>query len=91
MFLFFDYNGKSYDFEINKKDINTIKFKTLEAKYNALKDETAPGGFDHDDLFVLIDKNRHIRSIAHGTDPKDVNRFMKDMEFLLKSEYSETK
>lgn len=40
LFLFFDYNGKSYDFEINKKDINTIKFKTLEAKYNALKDET---------------------------------------------------
>lgn len=58
---------------------------------NALKDETAPGGFDHDDLFVLIDKNRHIRSIAHGTDPKDVDRFMKDMEFLLKSEYPETK
>ena len=40
LFLFFDYNGKSYDFEINKKDINTIKFNTLEAKYNALKDET---------------------------------------------------
>jgi len=40
LFLYFDYNSKSYDFEINKKDINTIKFKTLEAKYNALKDET---------------------------------------------------
>jgi hypothetical protein len=40
LFLFFDYNGKSYDFEINKKDINTVKFNTLEAKYNALKDET---------------------------------------------------
>jgi len=39
LFLFFDYNGKSYDFEINKKDINTIKFNTLEAKYNALKDK----------------------------------------------------
>ena len=40
LFLFFDYNGKFYDFERNKKDINTIKFNTLEAKYNALKDET---------------------------------------------------
>ena len=39
LFLFFDYNGKSYDFEINKKDINTVKFNTLEAKYNALKDK----------------------------------------------------
>ncbi|MFK8005930.1 MAG: SCO family protein [Saprospiraceae bacterium] len=56
---------------------------------NALKDETAPGGFDHDDLFVLIDKDRHIRSICHGTDPDDVDRFMEDIEFLLKSEYSQ--
>lgn len=55
---------------------------------NALKDESAPGGFDHDDLFVLIDKDRHIRSVAHGTDPEDVDRFMKDIDFLLKSEYS---
>jgi hypothetical protein len=40
LFLFFDYNGKSYDFEINKKDINYIQYKKLEDKYNALKDET---------------------------------------------------
>lgn len=40
LFLFFDYNGKSYDFEINKKDINYIQFKKLEDKYNSLKDET---------------------------------------------------
>ena len=72
----------------NEEEILAIAYDYFS---NALKDETAPGGFDHDDLFVLIDKNRHIRSIAHGTDPKDVNRFMKDMEFLLKSEYSETK
>ena len=56
---------------------------------NALKDEAAPGGFDHDDLLVLIDTNRHIRSICHGTDPVDVDRFMKDIEFLLKSEYAQ--
>ena len=36
LFLFFDYNGKSYDFEINNKDINYIQFKKLEDKYNSL-------------------------------------------------------
>ena len=56
-------------------------------KTSALKDEQAPGGFDHDDLLLLVDKNRHIRAYAHGTDPKDVDRFIKDIEFLLKSEY----
>jgi len=69
----------------NEEEILAIAYDYFS---NALKDETAPGGFDHDDLFVLIDKDRHIRSICHGTDPEDVDRFMEDIEFLLKSEYS---
>ena len=72
----------------NEEEILAIAFDYFS---NALKDETAPGGFDHDDLFVLIDKDRHIRSVCHGTDPADVDRFIKDIEFLLKSEYSEKK
>ena len=56
-------------------------------KTSALKDKQAPGGFDHDDLLLLVDKDRLIRAYAHGTDPKDVDRFIKDIEFLLKSEY----
>jgi len=53
----------------------------------ALKDPGAPGGYDHDDLLVLVDKNRHIRSFCHGQQPDEVDRFIKDIEFLLKSEY----
>lgn len=72
----------------NEEEILAIAYDYFS---NALKDETAPGGFDHDDLLVLIDKNRHIRSLCHGTDPKDVDRFMKDIEHLLESEYTEKK
>ena len=70
----------------NEEEILAIAYDYFS---NALKDEAAPGGFDHDDLLVLIDTNRHIRSICHGTDPVDVDRFMKDIEFLLKSEYAQ--
>ncbi|MFK7773953.1 MAG: SCO family protein [Saprospiraceae bacterium] len=70
----------------NEEEILAIAYDYFS---NALKDESAPGGFDHDDLFVLVDKDRHIRSVCHGTDPKDVDRFMEDIEFLLKSEYSQ--
>lgn len=49
----------------------------------ALEDPNAPGGYDHSGRFILIDKNRHIRSFCDGTDANDVNRFMKDIQKLL--------
>jgi protein SCO1/2 len=49
----------------------------------AMEDADAPGGFDHSGRLILVDKNRHIRSFCNGTDPKDVDRFMKDIETLL--------
>ena len=51
------------------------------------KDKSVPGEYDHDDILVLVDKNRHIRSFCHGLDPKAVDKFIKDIKFLLKSEY----
>lgn len=49
----------------------------------AMEDPEAPGGYDHSGRLILIDKNRHIRSFCDGTDPADVDRFMKDIETLL--------
>jgi protein SCO1/2 len=49
----------------------------------AMEDPEAPGGYDHSGRLILVDKNRHIRSFCDGTDPKDVDRFMKDIEKLL--------
>lgn len=53
----------------------------------AKKDDTAPGGFDHSGRLILVDKNRHVRAFCDGTDPKDVDRFMEDIDLLLKTEY----
>jgi protein SCO1 len=49
----------------------------------AQEDPTAPGGFDHSGRLILVDKNRHVRSFCNGTEPEDVDRFMKDIEKLL--------
>lgn len=53
----------------------------------ATEDPSAPGGFDHSGRLILVDKNRHVRSFCDGTDAKDVDRFIKDVERLLKQEY----
>ncbi len=50
----------------------------------AVEDQTAPGGFDHSGYVVLIDKKRHIRAIARGTEAEDMDRMMKDIKKLLK-------
>jgi protein SCO1 len=50
----------------------------------AIEDPTAAGGFDHSGRLILVDKNRHVRSFCDGTNAKDVDRFMKDIELLLK-------
>jgi protein SCO1 len=52
----------------------------------AKEDPYAPGGFDHSGRLILVDKNRHVRSFCDGTDEKDVERFMKDVEKLLKEQ-----
>ena len=51
----------------------------------AAEDPDAPGGFDHSGKLILVDKNRHIRSYCDGTKPKDVDRFIEDIKFLLET------
>ena len=50
----------------------------------AIEDPNAPGGFDHSGRLILVDKNRRVRSFCDGTDPVSVDRFMVDIETLLK-------
>ncbi len=49
----------------------------------AVEDPDSPGGFNHSGRFILVDKDRHVRSSCDGTSPSDVDRFMKDIEMLL--------
>ncbi len=53
----------------------------------ATEDPDSPGGFDHSGRLILVDKNRHVRSFCDGTDAKDVDRFMKDIDLLLEEQF----
>jgi len=50
----------------------------------AFEDPDAPGGFDHSGKILLIDTKGHIRAFCDGTDPEDVDDFMKDIDILMK-------
>lgn len=49
----------------------------------AYEDPDAPGGFDHSGKIILVDTKRQVRSFAEGTNPEDVDRFLKDIDKLL--------
>jgi len=49
----------------------------------AYEDKEAPGGFDHSGKIVLVDKKRHVRAFAEGTDPDDVTDFLTDIQVLI--------
>lgn len=50
----------------------------------ALDQPDAPGGFDHSGYILLIDKNRHLRAFANGTEEDDVTAFFDKIDALLK-------
>ncbi|MBK8484084.1 MAG: SCO family protein [Saprospiraceae bacterium] len=52
----------------------------------AVEDPSAQGGFDHSGWILLADKNQYLRSYCLGTDEKDVDRFIKDVQKLLDEE-----
>lgn len=64
----------------NKDDIYAIADDYFSI---AIESPDAPGGFDHSGRLILIDENRYVRSFCDGTDPEDVDQFMKDIEKLL--------
>ncbi|MEM8523960.1 MAG: SCO family protein [Bacteroidota bacterium] len=69
----------------DKEDIYEIADKYFNI---VIEDSDAPEGFDHSGRFILVDKERHVRAFAEGTNPEEVDRLRADMEKLLK-EYDE--
>lgn len=61
------------------------KIKEVSEKYMSIaaEDPDAPGGFDHSGWILLSDADFHLRSYCLGTDDKDVDRFIKDIQTLL--------
>ena len=50
----------------------------------AKEDPDSPGGFDHSGNIILVDKKGRVRSFANGTDAEAVDKFMLDIDLLLK-------
>jgi len=53
---------------------------------NVMRDSTAQGGFLHSSIFVLVDKEKHIRGLYDGTNMKEVDKLIEDIK-TLKKEY----
>ena len=63
-------------------------FEIADDYFSIAKDDpNAPGGFDHSGRFILVDKNRYVRSFCDGTDAPSVDQFMEDIDRLLAQEY----
>lgn len=53
----------------------------------AYSDNTAPGGYVHSGGLLLVDKNKHIRGVYDGTDPKETDRLKTDIKTLLNEQF----
>ena len=56
---------------------------------SVVDDPSAPAGFDHSGRIILLDKDRHVRGYAEGTDPESVTEFLGTIDQLLKEEYAQ--
>ena len=54
---------------------------------NAMEGDGGPDDFIHSELFVLVDKEKHIRGIYDGTNIKDVNDLLDDIKVLIAEYY----
>ncbi len=54
---------------------------------NAMEGDGGPDDFIHSELFILVDKEKHIRGIYDGTDIKAVNDLLDDIKVLM-AEYA---
>lgn len=52
-----------------------------------VEDASLPGGYDHSGRFTLVDQDGLIRAYCNGTDPAEVDQFMKSINKLLEDEY----
>ena len=47
------------------------------------EDDIAPGGFIHSSLFILVDKNLHIRGIYDGLEEEELKKLNTDLKLLI--------
>lgn len=81
-------SGRWYFLTGDKKVIYDLAYQGF--LVNAMEDPTAPGGFLHSDMMLLIDREKHIRGIYEGTSMKDVKRLIDEIKVLI-AEYNSAK
>lgn len=52
----------------------------------ALESTDAPGGFDHSGRILFIDEEGRVRAFANGTDEKEVDRLITDIDRYLQAQ-----
>lgn len=81
--------GNQWNFLTGKRDdiyeLARTSFFTLKPT-EAENQGDVGSDFIHTNNFVLVDKLMRIRGYYDGTNPKDVDKMMRDMELLLKEE-----
>lgn len=79
---FFDINTKNWNFVTGeKKELYDLGFHSYMVTTD--EDDIAPGGFIHSSLFILIDKNLHIRGIYDGLQKEELNMLNTDLKLLI--------
>lgn len=73
---------KNWHFVTGNKD-SIYKMATESYFATAYPDKNEPGGFVHSGGFLLVDKNRHVRGVYDGTNPKETTRLIADIKVLL--------
>ena len=68
----------------DKKQIYDLARKSYFAV--TTKGDGEANDFIHTQNFVLVDKERRIRGLYNGTDPKDIDRLIGDIEILKREE-----
>ncbi|MDX1904728.1 MAG: SCO family protein [Thermonemataceae bacterium] len=80
--------AKKINIETKKWHLVTGKWSDIEKMaqqhfVGVKEDPNEPGGYIHNGYFVLIDKSKHIRGAYDGTNPKEVDKLMTDIDILL--------
>lgn len=73
---------KNWHFVTGNKD-SIYKIATDSYFATAYPDKNEPGGFVHSGGFLLVDKERHVRGVYDGTNPKETTRLIDDVKKLL--------
>lgn len=73
---------KNWHFVTGNRD-SIYKIATESYFATAYPDKNEPGGFVHSGGFLLVDKDRHVRGVYDGTNPKETARLIGDVKKLL--------